>query len=301
LTLPAPRISLALEEGVRSLKVLRRKAHAKVNLFLEVLGERPDGYHEIETVMVKLALADEMAFHVRTDGKVTLRSEGLDIPAGENLAARAARLLKERTSSAQGLDIELRKKIPIGAGLGGGSSDAAVSLEAANDLWDLGLGRDELARLGAELGSDVPFFLLARAAVCRGRGERVEPFAVNAGPVVVLAHPGVRLATGDVYSNLSGKDLTGVRKRATEMAESLRVGGMNRLRAALFNRLEDAVLRLCPEVGALKSRMTTLGAGGVVMTGSGSAIAAFFSDSDAASHVAHHLESAGDPGGAQLP
>lgn len=280
-------------EGVLLLKDLRRRAHAKVNLFLELLGGRPDGYHEIETVMVKVALADEMSFRPRADGEVTIECEGLRIASEENLAVKAARLLKERAGCPLGLDIELRKSIPAGAGLGGGSSDAAAALEAANELWGLGLAAEELAGVGAELGSDVPFFLLADAGVCTGRGEKVEPVAVRANAAVVLAHPGRRLSTKAVYANVSRKDLTGPRKSPTLLVRELGAGGTEGLGAVLFNRLEGAAARLCPEVRALKARLAALGAAGAVMSGSGSAVAGLFSDNDAALEAASELKSTG--------
>ena len=273
--------------------VTERKAHAKVNLFLEVLGERPDGYHEIETVMVKVALADELSFRPRADGEVTIRCEGLDLPAEDNLAVRAARLLKERAGGTLGLDIELRKNVPAAAGLGGGSSDAAAELEAADELWGLGMGARELARVGAEVGSDVPFFLLADAGVCTGRGEKVEPVVVKASPAVVIAHPGAKLSTEEVYANVSRKDLTGPRKSPSLVVRELGSGGTEGLGTVLFNRLEAAAARLCPEVRALKARLVELGAAGAVMSGSGSAVAGLFSDNDAALEAVSDLKSTG--------
>ena len=280
-----------IDEGVRFLKAVERKAHAKVNLFLEVLGERPDGYHEIETVMAKVALADEMSFRLRTDDEVTIACEGLDVPPEENLAVKAARLLKERAGSSLGLDIELRKNIPVGAGLGGGSSDAAAALDAANELWGLGLEAEELARVGAELGSDVPFFLLAHVALCKGRGEEVDSIPSKADPAVVLAHPGVQLSTKEVYARASRKDLTEARKRAILMVRRLGAGDMEGLSKALFNRLEAAAASLCPDVVFLKDRLTALGAAGAVMTGSGSAVAGLFPRYAAALDAVRNLRS----------
>ena len=279
------------EKGVRSLKAVERKAHAKVNLFLEILGERPDGYHEIETVMAKVALADEMSFRARTDGEVTIACEGLNVPPEENLAVRAARLLKERSGSPLGLDIELRKNIPVGAGLGGGSSDAASTLDAANELWRLGVEAEGLATVGAELGSDVPFFLLAHAGVCKGRGEEVESIPLRTDPAVVLAHPGVQLSTKEVYARASRKDLTEARKRAILLVGQLGAGDMEGLGRALFNRLEEAAAGLCPDVMSLKDRLLAQGAAGAVMTGSGSAVAGLFPEKAVALDAVRDLKS----------
>ena len=138
----------------------RVKAPAKINLSLEVLGKRDDGYHEIRTVMQSVALCDDLCFRERSDGRIVLRASDRDLPPpAENLVVRAARLLAERTGIGPGVPIGLEKTIPMGAGRGGGSSDCAATLKALNELWDLGLGRDELCGFAAELGSDVPFFL----------------------------------------------------------------------------------------------------------------------------------------------
>ena len=150
--------------------------------------------------------------------------------------------MKERTGCAGGLEIELRKKIPVGAGLGGGSSDAAATLEAANELWGLGRCKAELARLASELGSDVPFFLLAHAAVCRGRGERVEPVRSRLRAAIVLAHPNVHLSTRAVYANLAEGHLTKAAGHATLVVHQLGTARTGALRNVLCNRLESAAM-----------------------------------------------------------
>src|SRR3954469_7342886 len=150
-------------------------APAKLNLFLEVLGRRPDGYHEVETLMVAVDLFDRLTFRESPSGEITLRCDDPGLPTGsENLAVRAAERLRDESGRRLGAHIDLHKSIPAGAGLAGGSSDAAAALAGLDRLWDLKTRPDRLATLASGLGSDVPFFLKAGAAICRGRGERVE-------------------------------------------------------------------------------------------------------------------------------
>src|SRR5262249_2823120 len=183
---------------------LRVWAPAKVNLFLEVLGKRADGYHEIATLMVAVSLYDTLEFKEESSPPVHLQCDRPDLSTGpDNLIYRAAELLRQRTGCPRGARIRLRKRIPMAAGLAGGSSDAAATLCGLNALWQLGRSNAELAVLGAELGSDVPFFFATPAAWCTGRGEQVTPVKLGRPFHLVVASPGVGLATADVYRGLS--------------------------------------------------------------------------------------------------
>ncbi len=178
------------------------KAHAKINLGLRVLNKRPDGYHEVDTVLQALDLYDVLTLEPRASGGISLTSPGLDIPADENLAYRAARLLAERVGLPRGVRIALEKRIPVGAGLGGGSSDAAAVLQGLNALFELGLDREGLLALASELGSDVPFFLVGGRCRARGRGERLAPVPVPAaerGATYALLVPPFSLGAREVY------------------------------------------------------------------------------------------------------
>src|SRR5439155_11065908 len=151
-------------------------APAKVNLFLEVLAKRADGYHEIATLMVAVSLYDRLEFKEDATGKISLTSDEAELDCGpDNLVCRAARLLQERTGCPRGAAVTLGKQIPLAAGLGGGSSDAAATLAGLNELWQLGLPPAQLGALSAQIGSDVAFFFAAPAAWCTGRGEKVSP------------------------------------------------------------------------------------------------------------------------------
>ena len=188
------------------------RAPAKLNLFFEVLARRGDGYHEIETLMVPIGLFDTLTACANPTGEVRLTCHQAAVgaddatfgtlpPERENLAWRAAQLLRQRAGVEQGISLELVKRIPSAAGLGGGSSDAAAALLAANALWNLDWTPAALAELAAELGSDVPFFLAGGAAICRGRGERVAAVGGLLPLHFVVVRPPVGLSTAEVYGH----------------------------------------------------------------------------------------------------
>jgi 4-diphosphocytidyl-2-C-methyl-D-erythritol kinase len=180
---------------------VRVRAFAKLNLTLRVLGRRPDGYHELQTVFRLIDRADRVRIERRQDGEIRFAG-----PFGEdNLCARAARLLKQHTSTRLGADIELQKNLPVGGGLGGGSSDAATVLLALNRLWKLGLKRARLREIGAKLGADVPFFLFGRSALGEGIGEKLTALDLPPAWYLVLT-PQVTVSTKEIFASaLTGK------------------------------------------------------------------------------------------------
>ncbi len=176
------------------------RAPAKVNLFLEVLGKRSDGYHEIATLLVAVSLYDTLELTEEASGAVRLECDAPGLTTGpDNLVLKAAARLRQHTGCQRGATIRLTKRIPLAAGLAGGSTDCAAALAGLNRLWHLGLERDELARLGGELGSDVPFFFHTPAAWCTGRGEVVKPLTLGRPLDFVIAKPAAGLPTADVY------------------------------------------------------------------------------------------------------
>jgi 4-diphosphocytidyl-2-C-methyl-D-erythritol kinase len=175
-------------------------APAKLNLMLRVLGRRADGYHLLQTVIRFVDHGDTLSFRVREDGMITRTNEIAGVPTGEDLALRAARLLQRTAGTRLGADIGIDKRLPIGGGLGGGSSDAATTLLALNHLWRAGLSRERLAELGLELGADVPVFVVGENALAEGIGERLTPLAVPSDWYLVLVPP-VAVPTARIYSD----------------------------------------------------------------------------------------------------
>jgi 4-diphosphocytidyl-2-C-methyl-D-erythritol kinase len=246
------------------------RSPAKVNLFLETLARRPDGYHELATLMVAVSLYDSLEFHDEPSGAVRLTCDDQALPTGaENLVVRAAELLRRTTGRQDGAAITLRKRIPVAAGLAGGSGDAAATLAGLNRLWRTGLGQKELAGLGARLGSDVPFFFATPAAWCTGRGEVVEPLRLGCRLDFVLACPPVGLSTREVFGNLSLPDAP---REGTAVRRAAEAGDVAEIGRLLFNRLQPVAERLCPAVAGLSGRLAGQGPAGCLMSGSGSTV-----------------------------
>lgn len=243
-----------------------------MNLFLEVLGKRPDGYHEIATVMQAVDLCDEIELRDAPSGEVSLSTDAPGLAADEsNLAVRAARAMLAETGVRRGAAMRLTKRIPMGAGLGGGSSDAAAVLLALDRWWGLGLPAEAMHRMAASIGSDVPFFLLGGTALCTGRGETVEPIPEAPLLDLALAMPsGVSLSTREVYGAL-GNELTPPRADARLFVATLRRGDPAAIGAACFNRLEAAAARIAPKVAMMLQALGGMGLPGGRMTGSGAA------------------------------
>jgi 4-diphosphocytidyl-2-C-methyl-D-erythritol kinase len=270
------------------------RAPAKVNLFLEVLGKRPDGYHAIETLMVTAGLFDTLLFRDGPAGHVELTCYDPALPAGpDNLVVRAARLLQERTGGPHGCRVRLVKRIPMAAGLAGGSSDAAATLLGLNRLWRLGLTGDELARLGAELGSDVPFFFHGPAAWCTGRGEVVAPARAGGRLDLVLLCPDFGMPTAQVYRNVAVPE----RPHGGEaIRRALADGDVGEVGRRLFNRLQPAAERLDARIGGYYKRLADLGPAGQLMSGSGSTLFALGRSPADAGRIAQALRPGAEGG-----
>jgi 4-diphosphocytidyl-2-C-methyl-D-erythritol kinase len=232
-------------------------APAKLNLFLHVTGRRPDGYHTLETVFQLLDWGDEVALAPREDGRV-VRHGGLPgLRDEDDLAVRAARLLQRQSGCRAGADIGIVKRIPAGAGLGGGSSDAATVLVGLNRLWRLDLSLPELARIGLALGADVPVFVLGRSAFATGIGEALTPVPLPARWYVV-AWPGVAVSTAAVF-------------QAPELTRNTPASTMTGLSGATTrNDLQPVAIRLCPAIGDVLTWLS--GHGEARMSGSGSSV-----------------------------
>lgn len=268
-------------------------APAKLNLFLEILGRRPDGYHEIETLMVAVDLFDELTVRDDPGGAIRLACDDPTLPTGaDNLVVRAAERLRADAGRTLGASISLRKAIPMQAGLAGGSSDAAATLLLLDRLWQLDTPRERLDRIAAELGSDVAFFLGGPAAICRGRGERVEPVELNHTFHFVLVCPPVGVATADVYRNLTPPDRP---NPVGPTMQALVSGDLAALGRSLFNRLQQVAESLVPDLVRVGRALADLSPSldGWLMSGSGSAYFGLARDLDAARNAARHLGTLG--------
>ena len=179
---------------------LHIQAPAKINRFLHIVGQRPDGYHLLQTVFQLIDLTDDIYLNVTQDGIITRMAGPTIVPSDDDLVVRAAKLLKKNHSTALGCEIRLEKRIPMGAGLGGGSSDAAAVLWGLNELWGLGLSRQELMHLGVQLGADVPFFLLGTNAFAEGIGEILTPIELAESSFLVI-YPNIHITTADIFKD----------------------------------------------------------------------------------------------------
>lgn len=245
------------------------KAPAKINLLLDVLRKRDDGYHEVEMIMTMVDLADRLEMMELPRDTIIISSQVGYIPLDEkNLAFQAARLIKERYDVRTGVYIHLDKRIPVAAGLAGGSSDAAATLRGLNRLWRLNIPVEELQTLGAELGSDVPFCVTGGTALATGRGEKLEPIAAPPQCWVILAKPPIHVSTQEIYGKLNAKEIPR-HPSVPQMLRAIEDQQFTDMCQAMGNVLEDVTVKVYPEVKQIKECMLRLGADGVLMSGSG--------------------------------
>ena len=284
---------------------------AKINLFLEVLAKRPDGYHEIVTLLSAVTIYDSLTFTPRRQEEITLEVRWAlgysarnaqhdavtaaahellfgDVPTdSENLAWRAANLVRERAGIRDGGAMQLVKRIPAASGLGGASSDAAAALVAANAVWNLNWPRERILELASELGSDVPFFLTSGAAICRGRGELIEPCRATRLHYIVVRPP-IGLSTPRVYQQCRPDERPiGVEK----MVESLKLGDATNVGRHLVNSLQPAAASLTPWIARLQQELRRHALLGHQMSGSGSSYFGFCRSARQARRVASRLRS----------
>ena len=257
----------ALSKRSRGSRELALRTSAKVNLALEVLGKRADGYHEIATVLQAVDLFDRIVLGAADT--LSLDTDDPDLPTDDgNLMMRAARLLQKAAGIEAGARIRLQKRIPVAAGLGGGSSDAAATLWGLNRLWKLRWPAARLRELAVELGMDVPFFLGPGRAVATGRGEQLAALPGGGGYALVLVNPRVPLSTREVYGRVPAgwhAEPVGTER----VIDALRTRSVSRVAAALTNNLEAVVEPVLPVIGRMKAALLAAGALGAIMSGSG--------------------------------
>ena len=263
-------------------KKLKFKTPAKINLGLHIHKKRDDRFHELETLFQMVAWFDEMEME-ETSEKVELYCDTPGVPNDENnLVIKAVRLIKNRfPKKCGGVRIKLKKNIPFGAGLGGGSGNAAGALLALNHLWDLNLPRDEFIQMASKLGSDVPFFLMSPCAIGRGKGEILQPVQNPISFYTLMVYPGFPIATPSVYRDLKLK-LTKAENNISILTNFLMRSEFAQLGAALYNDLELVVIKRYPEILEIKNELLNLGAGGALLSGSGSTVFGIFDNSEIA-------------------
>jgi 4-diphosphocytidyl-2-C-methyl-D-erythritol kinase len=281
----------ALSKRSRGRAQVVLRTSAKVNLALEVLGKRGDGYHEIATVLQAVDLFDRLKLEAADT--LSLHTDDPDLPTDDgNLVMRAARLLRKAAGIEAGARIRLSKRIPVAAGLGGGSSDAAATLWGLSQLWRLRWPKARLQELAVELGMDVPFFLGTGRAVARGRGERLTTLPGGGGYALVLVNPRVPLSTREVY----GRVPAGWRAEATgteRVIEALRTRNVNTVASALTNNLESVVEPVLPVIGRMKAALLAAGALGAIMSGSGPTVFGMARSLDHARQIRTRVSRAG--------
>ena len=269
------------------------KTPAKVNLGLHILGKREDGFHELETLFQMVKLFDEIKIECIPSG-LELVCDQADIPQDEgNLAIKAAQILQAQfPDRCKGARIHLNKNIPHGAGLGGGSGNAAGVLLGLNFLWDIKLKRKDLILIASQLGSDVPFFLLSPCAIGRGRGEVLEPVESSIRFYILMVYPGFAVSTPLVYGNLKLK-LTKRQNNISILKNFLLQSEYAQLGASWSNDLEPVVFQEHPGLSEIKKEMLALGAKGALLSGSGSTVFGIFDNPEIAKNAYSQLDRGG--------
>lgn len=273
---------------------MKVEANAKVNFTLEVFGRRTDGYHALRSVVMPISLSDTLDIEVSDDGEIT-SDAGYD----DDLCVKAARVLRNvrmfESSSVRmlGARISVKKRIPAGGGLGGGSADAAAVLRALNELWGIGLSREALAEIGAQVGSDVPSLVFNAPVVMEGRGEKISPLSTSSSSLhLVLVNPGVHSSTKEVYAVCEGRPLDGENLTA-RMVEALQAGDLSRIAAALMNDLQPPAVKQHSEIADALVFLKTAGVIGAMMSGSGSSVFGLVPDESAAVRISRELNAKG--------
>lgn len=261
---------------------MKIRAYAKINLGLDVIRKREDGYHEVKMVMQTIDIYDTLFIERCKEEGIHLRTDSFYIPCDEeNLVYKAAALMKREYGLSGGIAIDLKKVIPAAAGMAGGSADAAATLLAVNEIFDLGLTRKQLMKEGVKLGADVPYCLLQGTALAEGIGEILSPLAPMPKAYIIVVKPPLDVATADVYQAL---DLEAIQRHPDidALADSLQSGDIRRFLPHMGNVLEEVTQRLHPTIGGIKERLTELGALIAMMSGSGPTVFGIFDEEEKA-------------------
>jgi len=259
---------------------LTLNSYAKINLYLEVIKTRKDNYHDIKTIFERIDLADTIILKVRRDKKINVACNVASVPKGNsNLAWRSAKLLQDKFNIDRGVDIKIIKRIPVGSGMGGGSSNAATILMGLNRLWGLRLTPSKLAGLAGKLGCDVPFFIYdSPFALGEARGDKIKLLKVLSSVRLwhIVVMPKIAVSTPLIYKKwdkyFKTFKLTMPRYNANILTLALRKKGLLSIGDALFNSLEQVTIKLYPQISAIKEKLIRLGVKSILMSGSGPAV-----------------------------
>lgn len=268
--------------------MLKLPSFAKINLTLRILGRRPDGYHEVATVLQSISLCDELVFAARADDRIVLTCDDPSIPVDEtNLVVKAALALQERN----GVEIKLLKKIPAKGGLGGGSSNAAVTLLALNRLWHLNLADKDLRQIAAQLGADVPFFLSGGTALGRGIGVQLEEMREAPKQRLLIVTPNASVATATAYAALNAPSLTSSDSVSILSSSFTEPFSRDSSQWPLHNDFEGVIFEREPEIRRAKEALLAAGAENALLAGSGSSVFGIFNDAAARDQALDNLRS----------
>ncbi|MEB5678107.1 4-(cytidine 5'-diphospho)-2-C-methyl-D-erythritol kinase [Mammaliicoccus sciuri] len=249
-------------------------APAKINLTLDTLYKREDGYHEVEMIMTTIDLNDRLTFECRDDGEIIIDVEHNFVPSDHrNLAYKAAKLMQDRYNIKKGVKISLEKSIPISAGLAGGSSDAAATFKGLNELWGINESLETLSELASEIGSDISFCIYGKTALCQGRGEKITHLPKPPSAWVVIAKPDIGVSTPEIYGALDLENKDEVQTQAC--LKAIENNDYASMCQSLGNSLEKVTMQLYPEVEKLKNTMSNTGVDAALMSGSGPTIYGF--------------------------
>lgn len=254
--------------------MVKEKAHAKVNLFLDIVGKRLDDFHDLEMVMVSLKLHDKLTFSKRTDSDIVLNSDKeITKNDKDNLVHRIIAHMIETFSLDSGVDVHIEKRIPIAAGLAGGSADAAATLRGMNRLFNLRLSKDQLADIGVGFGADIPFCVHNRMCIARGKGEKLFFLKRNLNLPVLLVTPDLEVSTKKVFQEVDMREVKNV--KITTMGNAIYNKNCTLLFRELHNALEPFSFKLFPEIEELRNDLQSFEPQGVLMSGSGPTVAVF--------------------------
>ena len=268
---------------------ITRKAYAKINIGLDVLRRREDGYHEVRMIMQTVDICDDLTFKRTAQSGIVIQTDHEDLPVDDNnLIYKAADLLFREKGITEGVKITLTKRIPIAAGMAGGSSDAAATMRGLNELFEMGYSIQELQELGVKLGADIPYCLVGGTMLSEGIGEILTPLPTPPDCFLVVAKPDINVSTGFVYGNLHADRLT-YHPDIDGMIEALHTGSLNGITDRLGNVLETVTVKEYPVIEEIKELLRDMGAENALMSGSGPSVFGIFKERETAESAARTI------------